>query len=99
MKLNKETLSEIIKEELDSFLSEAYNDNKSKINYYSDEAKGLVYIRPRSEGESEPIPPGYVRTAASLGQGPRNPKRYQMNQYVVYEQEEQNDIVNGETVG
>ena len=80
MKLDKQTLSEIIREELNSFLDEAYSSNRSKIKYFSDEAKGLVYIRPKSEGPTDPIPPGFVRTAASLGQGPSKPKRHQMNQ-------------------
>ena len=80
MKLDKQTLSEIIREELNSFLDEAYSSNRSKIKYFSDEAKGLVYIRDKSEGPTEPIPPGFVRTAASLGQGPSKPKRHQMNQ-------------------
>jgi hypothetical protein len=61
-------------------LHESYDNNRSKIKYFSEEASGLVYIRPKSEGESEPIPPGFVRTSARLGQGPRKPKRYQMNQ-------------------
>ena len=86
MKLDRKTLNKIIKEELNSFLAEANGYDRSKIKYYSEEAKGLVYIRPKKDEEgkdippTDPIPSGYVRTAAKLGAGPRKPKRYQMNQ-------------------